>query len=724
MEPAVECGVRLRRHDSPFFFSVDSYALLECPVSGYDGWPGMADPYLFPAWDETPQPVESAASASAGIPPVTRLSTTTQAPGPAEADPLQGEGDPWIQAARNLVSSLTRPGHDGGGVTAETYATAPPPGISPSGPEIPATAEARHAANLSAAAAAAAVPPVSWSSSGHLWETLRRMPPMASTPVPRSPLEMLNAADQWRHALQGQLGGLPSGVPQDPRGLLGQLPVPPDQLPVPPGQLPVPPGQLPVSPGQLPVPPGQLPFSPGSLLQGPGFRTPSPWSWNNTSAPGQGWRGEFSDPPSWPGWQYRRQWVAAVRRWNKLSDIPISRRAEKVLRTLGWELQVEFEHLREDVLISERYLEAIIEVIELKAGVREDDEKRAAFKGIMVDNVRRREESLSQYVTRRMRDFTKAMMFGISIPEEFRATMLKEGAGLNDQGMQNLTALLQGQDHSVDRVAATLARMDARADRITGFVEVPEGPEPSNIYLAQDDPAGSEGEDSEGTPEEIAEDDMVLAELADMDFSENQAALVFAIMENRLPRRKRTWRENKKYKADLRKDRTSFTKGPSAEHRGSGLRAHSKDDKHRGRMSKEQLKKISKCNTCGRRGHWSEDCPNNRHGGSGDMNAKVQGFCYLGGSLRGASAGYVSGIRTQLSYFTRPVFSYVTFQKEDLSTDGGEETWAFLTIPSGMAILDIGATQDIIGLAALRSLEQELARCNRWCRQPRLLLRE
>ena len=521
-----------------------------------------------------------------------------------------------------------------------------------------------------------------------------------------NPLAELNAADQWRQALRGQFGGLPHGVPQDPRGPLGQLPVPSAQLPVPSGQLPVPSGQLPVPPGQLPVPSGQL-------LQGPGLGPTTPWPWATTSASGQGWRGEFSDPPSWPGWQYRRQWVAAVRRWNKLSDIPMSRRAEKVLRTLGWELQVEFEHLQEDVLISDRYLEAIISVIELKAGVREDDEKRAAFKRIMVDNVRKREESLSQYVTRRMRDFTKAMMFGISIPEEFRATMLKEGAGLNDQGLQNLTALLQGQDHSVDRVAAVLARMDARTDRITGFVEVPEEREPSGIYLSQGHPVDSEDEDSEGAPEEIAEDEMILAELTDMDFSESQAALVFAIMENRIPRTKRTWRENKKYKADLRKDRASFTKGPSAEHRGGGFRSsNNRDEKHRGRMSKDQLKKISKCNTCGRRGHWSEDCPSNRPGGNGDAAAKVQGFCYLGGPLHGAATGYLSETKTSPGYFSVPTTAYVTFQKKEQCMSGTEETWAFLTIPSGMAILDIGATQDIIGLAALKNLEQELARCN------------
>lgn len=49
--------------------------------------------------------------------------------------------------------------------------------------------------------------------------------------------------------------------------------------------------------------------------------------------------------------------------------------------------------------------------------------------------------------------------------------MLKEGASLNDQNLQNLSALLQGKDDDPDAVAKALAKMDVRHDRISGFVE-------------------------------------------------------------------------------------------------------------------------------------------------------------------------------------------------------------------------------------------------------------
>ena len=81
-----------------------------------------------------------------------------------------------------------------------------------------------------------------------------------------------------------------------------------------------------------------------------------------------------------------------------------------MLRTLGCELQVDFEHLTEGQLSGPSNLDHILHVIELKAGVREDD------------------ESLSQYATRRQRDFSKAASFGLDLPAELRVSLLREGA--------------------------------------------------------------------------------------------------------------------------------------------------------------------------------------------------------------------------------------------------------------------------------------------------------
>ena len=219
------------------------------------------------------------------------------------------------------------------------------------------------------------------------------------------------------------------------------------------------------------------------------------------------YKGEYSDPPSWPGWSYRRQWVTSVRRWNKQTDIPVFRRAEKVLRTLGWELQVEFEHLTESQLASEHYLEYILQIIEMKAGVREDDERRQAYRRVMHEVGRRRDETLAQYSMRRLSDFTRAASFGVQLPSEFKAAMLREGAGLSEQGLQNLTALMQGRDHDIDLLAATFARMDTRTDKISAFAD----PGDSNggaTFMTEREPEAEGSSDSEEEIlQEVLEDD-------------------------------------------------------------------------------------------------------------------------------------------------------------------------------------------------------------------------
>ena len=72
---------------------------------GYGGWPGMADPHAFPTWEGSenaagaPETAELASSSTG--PPDTRLTATTRPP------PLQGAGDPWIEAAQRLVQAAT-----------------------------------------------------------------------------------------------------------------------------------------------------------------------------------------------------------------------------------------------------------------------------------------------------------------------------------------------------------------------------------------------------------------------------------------------------------------------------------------------------------------------------------------------------------------------------------------------------------------------------------------
>lgn len=269
-----------------------------------------------------------------------------------------------------------------------------------------------------------------------------------------------------------------------------------------------------------------------------------PWSWHDGAWRGGGsWhdtpppKPDYSDPPGWPGWSHRRQWTVALRRWHKSTDLPMHRRAEKVLRSFGWEMQADFEHISEATLASSDYIEAILKVIDNKAGVREDDEKRRAFKAVMSENNKRKDETLAQYAVRRQREFRKASDFGVSIPAELQASMLREGALLSEQNLQNLTTLVGNSEYDPEAICRALGRMDVRSDRLVGYVT-----EENETFLELGKSEPSESEEDE---------EVILAELDNMSLYEDQVHEVYAVLEAR----KRTWKENKIYKANLKKDR-------------------------------------------------------------------------------------------------------------------------------------------------------------------------
>ena len=408
----------------------------------------------------------------------------------------------------------------------------------------------------------------------------------------------------------------------------------------------------------------------------------SDWQWDQ-------WGSSFNtkpdmlDPPTWPGWSHRRLWIQAIRRWNKQTDIPLHRRADRVLRSLGWDLQSDFEHLDDEVLSSTLYLEAIIEVMNAKAGVREDDEKRRAYRQAISENQRLREESLAQYAIRRQKDFRNAANYGVVIPNSLKAMLLKEGAGLSDQNQQNLTALLQGNDEDPDLVARCLSRMDVRSDRLSAYVD-DAAREPS--YLADTD-ATSEDDD-------VFENEEVLQELDKMELNEDQICEVFAVLE-----RKRSWKENKLFKADIRKDRGSFIKDgtngyPRGQAGGPPAGGVAGRNPSRQGFNRDQLKKISRCRLCQKKGHWAAECPSKK--GAGGATA----FAYCS-----ASADVSRSAFTFLSVMEVRQAIHQVLYGDDQHGDGG---WAFLTLDGGEAVLDIGATQDLIGLSALEDLTKEL----------------
>lgn len=132
--------------------------------------------------------------------------------------------------------------------------------------------------------------------------------------------------------------------------------------------------------------------------------------------------------------------------------------------------------------------------------MREDDEKRRAFKAALTEQHRRMDESLAQFA---VHDFGHAASFGVQIPDAFKATLMKEGAGLNDQNMQNLATLLQDKEDDPVAVAGALGRLDVRSDRIAAFTETATTAHETYVSTSEDLAEDEEALDDEELANEL-----------------------------------------------------------------------------------------------------------------------------------------------------------------------------------------------------------------------------
>ena len=280
------------------------------------------------------------------------------------------------------------------------------------------------------------------------------------------------------------------------------------------------------------------------------------------------------------------------------------------------------------------YLDLILKVIETKAGVRDGEERRLAFKRAMYQTGRKRDETLAQFAVRRLQDFSIATSHGINMPKDFQASLLKEGAGLSDQNMQNLTSLLHGQDADPDEVARCLGLLDvSRGDRVTGLVLPEENFPPAETYVAE------EINDEESEDDITSEDEKhILLELEKLELGEEQAMEVYMALDS--THRRRTWKQSKQFKQEARNDRGHFSKNNSGSTPQQGPLGGPPGVKPSGskpfrrRLNREQLKKVTKCRLCSKKGHWAEDCPLNKN-----KPASVQAFVFLSGDDHGRGQG-------------------------------------------------------------------------------------
>ena len=392
------------------------------------------------------------------------------------------------------------------------------------------------------------------------------------------------------------------------------------------------------------------------------------WQWQSA-----GWdkqtKGDFSDPPAWGGWSNYRLWKRALVRWDSNTDVLLRRRSEKILKSFDWELQSELDHISDQDLQSETYLQNILAVLDVLAGEKEESEKRRCVRAALYEGPRRSEESLAQYSLRREAQFSAASKF-IELPNDLKAFMLEDQAGLSRQNLQNLRSLTGGSTE-FSKVIRALQVLDVDDEPIVRAKQ-------QSTYLAEPgDVKVSAEDDIYETDDEQPLDDVeinaFLCSVMKDDLDEEQAMNYLADWSEK---RRRTWAENKNLKNARKKDRRHFDDVSSRPSKPANLK---------GRMPIAQLKAITRCSNCGVKGHWREDCTapykpkSERLQGGRSTSSTPSAFVFLG-----------------------------LGEKKTSNFPGWSSYFNFLEIPPGCAIVDPGASQDLIGLKAYEKLCVEL----------------
>ncbi len=114
-----------------------------------------------------------------------------------------------------------------------------------------------------------------------------------------------------------------------------------------------------------------------------------------------------------------------------------------------------------------------------------------------------------------------------------------------------------------------------------------------------------------------------------------------------------------------------------------------------------ELKKITRCGNCLQKGHWHEECPNPYKPRSSGPEGQQKG----GGSKGNGNGFAFLGLHTSSS--SGSAMNHTTYMSDEIFEKVSSSSW--LAIPAGMAIVDPGASQDLIGKKAFDELTMKLA---------------
>jgi hypothetical protein len=148
------------------------------------------------------------------------------------------------------------------------------------------------------------------------------------------------------------------------------------------------------------------------------------------------------------------------------------------------------------LILTDKGVSEILKILDIKAGVEENEDKKKAYREAIFDVERHKVESLAEFVARRSRQWDSAAAYGMIFPDDAKGIMLIEGSKLSQQNEVNLRTLTGGLE-SFQRVAPALRKLDVPKHHVTSNV-------PAQAYWqGRADQEDETDEESEGSDEQV-----------------------------------------------------------------------------------------------------------------------------------------------------------------------------------------------------------------------------
>ncbi|CAK0855864.1 unnamed protein product [Prorocentrum cordatum] len=381
---------------------------------------------------------------------------------------------------------------------------------------------------------------------------------------------------------------------------------------------------------------------------------------------------DFADPEAWPGWSEFKLWRRKVMRWRQTTDVDTHKHADRIMKLLPIDLQRKLEDITDEDLISDNGADKVIARLDLLSGERVGDEKRKAGRECLFSFQRKQGEGLTEYAARLDLAFDKVGTLGLPLPDDWKYMFLEEGAGLGERGTQLMKIQMKTKDSYKEALAAIREMDVARREHLSihrSRAYHVEQSEDTDSLLDWDDVSSL---DTEGEAE-------IYVALDKMDLYDDELKYAFNTMQED---RRKTWKQNRDLKRKLKVDRKFFDRskendiksGDKSKFNRGHRSAKGEHRPRRNRLPLAELIKRTKCRSCGKKGHWSRECP--------DRNGQSHSASATGGGTASFVTGYVHANVVDPN------------APEDVSSGQErqqQDELVLLTVPPGEAVVDTAA---------------------------------